>query len=257
MNDQELISHIEELGLSNKEARVYVAALQVGPSPVQRIADQSGIKRVTTYVILESLVGLGLVSQSVKGKKTYFIAEDPGNLKRLIEKREHELKEQKANFTHILPELVGLKSVPKEMPNVKYYDSADGISTIQGSFMENAKKAGADYIYGFSNVDEFYTYFPDFFPDRLRVGIPSRFLYTSSKGAYLKEADVERNRESRWLPLDKFPVSGDFLIAGDTIAMLSFGGSNPMGVTVASKEIAQGLRALFQVAWEAAEIYNK
>jgi len=35
MNDQVLISHIEELGLSNKEARVYVACLSLGASAVQ------------------------------------------------------------------------------------------------------------------------------------------------------------------------------------------------------------------------------
>src|SRR3954466_8633839 len=113
MNNEQLISHIEDLGLSNKEGRVYVACLSIGPSPVQRIADESGIKRVTTYVILESLVGLGLVSQSIKGKKTYFIAEDPINLERLIDRRAQELKEQKQNFDVILPELQGLKTQPK------------------------------------------------------------------------------------------------------------------------------------------------
>src|SRR6266851_2346010 len=123
MNDQTLVSHIEELGLSNKEARVYLACLSIGPSSVQRIADESGIKRVTTYVILESLVGLGLVSQSVKGKKTYFIAEDPINLERLISRREQELKEQKQNFNQILPELKTLKTQPKDAPSVKFYDS--------------------------------------------------------------------------------------------------------------------------------------
>jgi sugar-specific transcriptional regulator TrmB len=50
--NEELIGQIEELGLSNKEARVYVANLMLGPAGVQQIADASGIKRVTTYVIL-------------------------------------------------------------------------------------------------------------------------------------------------------------------------------------------------------------
>jgi sugar-specific transcriptional regulator TrmB len=116
MNDQLLISHVEELGLSNKEARVYLASLGLGPASVQKIADEAGIKRVTTYVILESLVGLGLVSQTVKGKKTYFVAEDPVNLERLIERRRQELKEQKQNFDHILPELQNLKMQPKDSP---------------------------------------------------------------------------------------------------------------------------------------------
>jgi sugar-specific transcriptional regulator TrmB len=262
MNEQELISHIEELGLSNKEARVYVASLIVGPSAVQRIAEQSGIKRVTTYVILESLVGLGLVSQSIKGKKTYFIAEEPSNLHRLIERREQELSEQKINFDQILPELNGLKSTPKEAPNVKFYDSIDGIRTIMNEFPQKVKQSNTDFVYSFSNLDQFYGFFPEFEsrganPDRVRSGVPSRSIYTSTQGPILAGSDKANNRQSRWLPMDKYPVSGDFTVAGEFIIMMSLAGSAPMGITITSRDLAQGLQALFQIAWDAAEPYNK
>lgn len=262
MEDQPLISHIEELGLSNKEARIYVACLSLGPSPVQRIADQSGIKRVTTYVILESLMGLGLVSQSVKGKKTYFIAEDPSNLSRLLEKREQELKEQQHNFEQVLPQLQSLKLLPKDSPTVKFYDSRDGIKTIMNLFLEHAKQPGVPFVYGFTDLDQLYSYFPEYRtaaanPIRVRAGIRSHFLYTSSEGPILARTDKENNRESRYLPPDIFPMSGDFTIVGDNVLMLALSGSRPTGVTITSKELAQGLKAMFMVAWEAAEILQK
>jgi sugar-specific transcriptional regulator TrmB len=262
MEEQTLISHIEELGLSNKEARIYVSLLTLGPSPVQRIADQSGIKRVTTYVILESLVGLGLVSQSVKGKKTYFIAEDPTNLRRLLEKREHELKEQKHNFEQVLPELQGLKVLPKESPTVKFYDSPDGIKTIMNAYLEQLKDPDLDFVYGFSNLDQLFKYFPEYKtasanPTRLRSGVKSHFLYTSSEGPIFHDTDDERNRESRYLPPDIFPMNGDFVIVGDNVLMMSLSGSRPIGVAISSKELSQGLKAMFMVAWEAAGILGK
>ncbi len=262
MNEQQLISHIEELGLSNKEARVYVASLKTGPSAVQRIADQSGIKRVTTYVILESLVGLGLVSQSIKGKKTYFIAEDPSNLRRLLEKREHELADQKLNFDQVLPELLGLKSLPKESPNVKFYDSVDGIKGIMKTFLASHKKEASDGIYGITNVDQLYVFFPDFKqnagnPSRIQENIPSKIIYTSAEGPFYKATDVERNRESRWVPEDKYPLNGDISIVGDHIIMLSLSGSQPLGITIESAELAKGLVGLFNLAWDGAAQYNK
>ena len=261
MNDQALISHIEELGLSNKEARVYLACLSIGPSSVQRIADESGIKRVTTYVILESLVGLGLVSQSIKGKKTYFVAEDPINLERLIDRRAQELKEQRHNFDHILPQLQGLKQQPKDSPTVKFYDSTDGIKTILNSFLEQAKRPGIDRVYGFSNLDLVLSFFPEFRenmanPWRSKAGIHSQFLYTCKEGPVMRETDEIRNRESRWLPADKFPMVGDYTIVGDSILMLSLGAATPIGITINSHELADGLKALFMAAWEAAEAYN-
>jgi predicted transcriptional regulator len=260
MNDK-LVSHVEELGLSNKEARVYLACLALGAAPVQKIADESGIKRVTTYVILESLAGLGLVSQSSRGKKTFFVAEDPINLERLIEKREEELGEQKLNFSHILPDLKSLKAQPKDSPSVKFYDSANGIKTIQTNFFEQATKPGVGWVYGFTNLDLVLDYFPEFMKDmsnpwRRKAGIRSQLLYTSKEGPVMKETDNMRNRESRWLPPEKYPIVGDFTIVGDNILMLSLGAPNPTGITINSHELSEGLRVIFRAAWEAAAQYN-
>jgi predicted transcriptional regulator len=261
MNDQLLVSHVEELGLSNKEARVYLASLGLGPASVQKIADEAGIKRVTTYVILESLVGLGLVSQTVKGKKTYFVAEDPVNLERLIDRRRLELKEQKHNFDQILPELQNLKMQPKDSPTVKFYDSTDGIKTILNSFLEHAKSPDIERVYGFSNLDLVLSFFPEFRasmanPWRSEAGIHSQFLYTSSQGPIMRKTDEIRNRESRWLPPEKFPIVGDFTIVGDNILLLSLGAAHPIGITITSHELAEGLRLMFMAAWEGAAPFN-
>jgi len=260
--NEELISQIENLGLSNKEAKVYVASLMLGASPVQQIADQAGIKRVTAYVILESLASLGLVSQSTKGKKTYFNAEEPKNLRRLLEKREQEVKEQKVGFEGILPELQNLKSLPKDSPAVRFYDSAEGIKTINSTIMESYQKQGLiEGVYGISNLDELYNLFPDFIqaqsnPERVRTGLQSKFIYSYSGGPVLKETDKARNRESRWVPAEEFPLTGDFNIIGNHIVILSPTSSQPIGITIDSAHLARGLKQIFMLAWQAAEKYN-
>ena len=118
--NEDLVRQVEELGLSNKEARVYIANLMLGAAGVQQIADTSGIKRVTTYVILESLVNLGLVSQTTHAKKTLFNAEAPDNLQRLLEKREQSLRDQKQHLRDLLPHLKKLKTLTKTAPTVKF-----------------------------------------------------------------------------------------------------------------------------------------
>jgi predicted transcriptional regulator len=260
MNEQ-LVTHIEELGLSNKEARVYVANLMLGPSSVQRIADQAGIKRVTTYVILESLIGLGLVSQSMKGKKTYFVAEDPTNLQRLLDKRQQELADQMQNFEQILPELVGLKTIPKESPNVKFYDGAEGIRGIFATFF-STYAGDVKQTFGVSNLDQLHAFFPEMSAtgvnlERTKHNIRSNFLYTTTRGPIYANADKTSNRTSRWVPPEKYLFQGDFSIIGDYIIFLSLASSNPIGITIHSHDIAQGMLALFNLAWENAEKYNK
>ena len=261
MNEQQLISHIEEIGLSNKEAKVYVACLKTGPSPVQRIADQADIKRVTTYVILESLVGLGLVSQSIKGKKTYFIAEEPSNLSRLLEKRELELKEQQINFEQVLPELLNLKSIPKESPDVKYYDSADGIRTLYSSFYRD-NHSNAREVFEIANADNVHAYFKDLGKggansDRVLHGVRSHFLYTSDRGPIYADSDAASNRESRFIEPNRFPISGNVSILGDKVVILSLSGSRPIGIAINSHEIADTMKAVFDLAWVAAKSINQ
>ena len=68
---------IEKLGLSEKEAKVYLASLELGPSPVQVISQKSKVNRATTYVVIDSLMAMGLMSTYDEGKKTFFTSESP------------------------------------------------------------------------------------------------------------------------------------------------------------------------------------
>jgi sugar-specific transcriptional regulator TrmB len=259
--NEELLTQIEDLGLSEKEARVYVANLILGPATVQKIADQAAIKRVTTYVILESLAGLGLVSQSNQGKKTYFSAEDPISLRRLLERKQQQITEQKAHFEHILPELESLKNLPSDSPSVQFYDTAEGIRSIYATFLSSHRNE-IDMVYGISNLDQLHSFYPEIRdksanPERIRNKIPSRFLYTSARGAIYKTSDDEAMRESRWVPVDKYPLNGDINVVGDYILLLSLSGNKPIGITIRSRELAKGMKAFFELAWKAAAEYNK
>lgn len=91
------IQELKHLGLKDKEAAVYVAALQLGPSPVQVIARKAKVVRATTYVILEDLLKKGLVTSYKEEKKTLFSAEPPRQLMRLIEIEEEQLQDKKGN----------------------------------------------------------------------------------------------------------------------------------------------------------------
>ncbi len=258
--DDRLISQIEELGLSNKEARVYVANLTLGPAGVQQIADTSGIKRVTTYVILESLVSLGLASQTTKAKKTLFNAESPENLQRLLDKKEQSVREQKQQLKELLPDLAKLTRSHAEAPVVKFYDGADSIQTITREFAEKIKGSEIQQIYGISNLDRLNKYFPDIVtnqanPERISAGVRSLFLYTCSEGPVLKLSDEVKNRLSMFVPTKDFNFTSDISIAGDYVALLALEGSKPSGITIRSQSIADGMRAVFDLAWKSASQY--
>ncbi|HPU95017.1 MAG TPA: helix-turn-helix domain-containing protein, partial [Candidatus Gracilibacteria bacterium] len=72
-----LIPIIKNLGLTDKETKVYISLIEVGPSVVSRIAEKARINRVTTYDILEKLKEKGFISTFTKQKIKYFSPTDP------------------------------------------------------------------------------------------------------------------------------------------------------------------------------------
>ena len=69
--------NLEKIGLTEKQAKVYFACLQLGVASTLKLSQLAELKRPTVYVILEDLEKLSLVSRVQKNSKTFFIASDP------------------------------------------------------------------------------------------------------------------------------------------------------------------------------------
>ena len=92
---------LQKIGLTEKEAKVYLAALELGQSTVQQISQKAKVNRATTYVILESLMDKSVIKTLEQGKKRFFVAEGPYALKNVIRKQQegrHTEIEEKAGI---------------------------------------------------------------------------------------------------------------------------------------------------------------
>src|SRR3972149_7099094 len=138
-----LESEIKKVGLSDKEAKVSLAALELGQAPAAEIASHSGVNRATTYVILEELRRKGLISSFEKGKKTYFSAEAPGRLSNLFEIEERRLKENFTGLKKILPDLEKLYEIRGERPKARFFEGKEEIVSIR----EDVLKTKTKYFY--------------------------------------------------------------------------------------------------------------
>src|SRR4051812_34988946 len=101
MKNDLFLQSLNNLGLSDHEARVYFASLFLGASTVQKIANAAEIKRTTVYSVVQSLQSKGLMMIEIKGLKKMYTAENPEKLETLLEHR----REQ---FKNLLPEFSAL-----------------------------------------------------------------------------------------------------------------------------------------------------
>lgn len=247
---------LQKLGLSEKEAKVYLASLEIGPSTVQVIARKAGVNRSTTYVMIELLIKKGLMSSFERGKKRFFTAESPDRFMSLLFKEEAEIKEKTKSLEEILPELRAIFALAEEKPKVKFFEGHEGLKAIQ----EDILKTKFDSFEEFIALDECYRILP-VEKDSLRQkviekvrNLSHRLIYTSAKGKFLPSK--ENGFERRYIPIEKFPFTTEIDIYGNKVALISCKGKIT-GVIIENKEISESLRTIFNLAWEAAEKYQK
>lgn len=244
---------LQELGLSEKEASVYLAALSLGESTMQTIAERSGIKRATTYLAVESLIHRGLMSSLEKGKKTFFVAESPENLMRIIETREREAQEQKRVLPDIISQLSVLYTGNGEKPAVRFYEGTEGLETIRRDFINPQYTE----VFSWTNYDllaEIFSRDNSVGKERVRRKIKAKLLYTRKAGPLDPQwaNNPAEFRESRYVPTDKYPFEGDITIYGNRVAISSFKGK-PNSVLIDHPVVAQMMKSFFLLAWESAQ----
>jgi|GEM_PF-2386228 len=257
MNVQRLISELEGLGLTTKEAAVYLACLELGAAPVQAIATRSGIKRVTVYVVLESLVARGLVSQINAAKKSAFRAEDPARIIQMLQRKRLELDTQLQKFDQILGDLKLLKDAGSADHGVTVSGGASDARVILDAFLQRCSDSGA-MIYQMVSEDSRLMLQVLTFVSELRksgrgdVGPVCRFLSAaavSQPGGFSKFANL---CEFRRLGETRQFTNGSWLLVGESCLMLNPGASAPVAVEINNPELAQIPKLLFSVAWDVA-----
>lgn len=245
------VSQLKDLGLSENESKVYLAMLELGPASAMEISQKAGVNRPTTYVQIESLKKLGLVSTQTKGKKQLFIAESPDQLEFVLDKQLADVKNKKDEFQKMIPELLNLYRSSGTQPQVRFFEGKEGLMRMQ----EIVLKSNVKEILAIASVDQIFEVFPshqnNYSAKRIEKGIRSRIVYTSSKGPILKDSDEKMLRKSKFIEENKMPLSGDLAIYGDSVAITALTGKIS-GVIIDHPEIAKSFRSFFELIWNSA-----
>ena len=243
-----MITQLKGLGLSENEAKVYMAMLELGSATVLEISAKAGVNRPTTYVQIESLKRMGLASTQTKGKKQLFIAESPEQLKSMIDRQKIELEQKKEEFQKLLPELTNLFNLSDSKPQVRFFEGKEGLLKMHSELLRTDVRE----VVSFSSTDSVMKVFPNYPKTlslkRVQRGIRSRLIYTC-KEPVMQRRDEEMLRETKYLPPDKFPFKSDIAVYGDNIGISALEGK-VVGVIITHKELANSFRALFNLLWD-------
>lgn len=246
MND--LGKTLEKMGLSEKEIRIYMALLSMGPTAIRKIAEKANVNRGTTYELLKKLQHLGLVSYFHQGKQQHFVAEDPRVLSNILQRKKTEIGEAENNLTKIISELSSLSKISNSRPIIKFYENYSGVRTILEDVLHSTVNFPTkDYaVYSSSSIRPYLYHtdaFPNFTEKRIKKKIHVRTISIGSGGT------VQGKDERKWLTKKEGAPTYTLLYAGK-VAMISLGLQNiPHGLIIEDETIYKTQRLIFDSLW--------
>lgn len=250
-----MLKQIEKLGLKEKEAKVYLALLELGPSPASIIAQKAKINRTTAYDILEVLVNYGIVSRVGEKTTKHFVAENPELLTSYLKKQSRSFLEKANEVSKLMPELQGLYNKSPSKPRVRFFEGKDGVIQIYEESLTSATE-----ILSWSNIDNLEAfsseYLNDYYQRRANKKIFIKAIVNNTNLAHqYKKKDSELFREMRIVPKKLMDVTPETYIYDNKVAFMSL--AEEFGVIIESKEIAETQKKIFDLAWETAQKYDK
>ncbi len=244
----ELLLNLEKFGLAEKEARVYLASLELGESPANDIALKSSIPRTLTYDILERLIGLGLVSYAIRNSKKYFIAAEPKAFIRILEEKQNSIKK-------ILPQLTILqKTKGAKRPKVEIFEGKEGMKTVMNGLLRSGVKEF--FSYGSSKVsyELMPAYFTHWHKERAKQKITYWVIYNDSKETRER---VRRLKSSMIYARYKFmPIniqSPTLTLVYQNKVVLQKWTKDPFSVVIEDNQMAENHKQYFKELWKIAK----
>ncbi|MDO8668996.1 MAG: helix-turn-helix domain-containing protein [Candidatus Buchananbacteria bacterium] len=240
--------YLQNIGLNDKEAKFYLAGLQLGPSSLQELAKNAGIKRTTGYEIMDEMVDKNLFTMSQRGKRKVFIAQEPDNLLLFLKQRENILSQ-------IMPDLEAIKNISAHKPAIRIYEGIEGIKQV---YQDMIKKPGEILALAAprpmiaKTILDYLT--NQWKPLRIKGKIKMRRVNINESGEVSKDFThaefLHKIEKVKYLPADNYPFSVGIYIYRHKVAFVSFAESELTAIIVRSPEISSTMKMIFEMYWK-------
>lgn len=238
-----LLKDLEQFGLDDKKAKVYLAVLELGEAKAFDVAKKANLERPTTYDVLQKLAKEGLISFYEKRGVRYFVAENPETIQRQLQAKQQAL-------ASLLPRLKSIHNTLENKPHIKFYEEIAGIRTV----LEDTLTAGNKKLCGILSMADLFKipgrkFMDNYTALRIQAGINLRVIRSRPKEvAEYWQTDVAAKRELRYAPADKI-FNMTMYIYNNKVSLISSQKEN-FGMIIESKELHENMQNLFEALWQ-------
>ena len=231
---------LQEIGLSNTEAKVYLALLELGSALAGAITKRSEVNRTNVYDALERLIEKGLVTYVISANRKVFEPVNPERLQQI-------LKEKEKRLVSVMQKLQLKYKKIKAKEEATIFKGKKGIKSIFEDILKEKKDL---FVYGAESrfADMFPAYQKHWNDRRAKSKIKVNMIYNENvRKRKIKEK--LKLLEMKFLPKHyNFPST--IVIYGDKVVTIVWT-ELPFGFMIRSKDAAKSNMNFFDILWKA------
>lgn len=261
-----IVEKLQQIGLSKKEADLYVAGLPLGTVTVAQLAENTDINRTTAYQILDELVKKGLMTWVIDNKGKRIKANPPEMISEYLKIKKKEIDMVEDEIRTILPKLSLSFSPTDTETQLLYYRGDKGVNDMVWEMLKNVKNNSQ--VGGYADINWTESGGDDF-TKKLRKEMIRRHIkdlaITSDEHNITQWKEKERKRireinekESpvilKTLPKNVFIVKTDYYISENEVCVSTYDvRGEPIGIRIINRLFAQAEWTVFLMLWNQAK----
>ncbi len=252
-----LRTFLKSFQLTDKEIKVFLKTLEFGAQPASHIARVSEMPRNTVRSILDVLVQKGLMVKTKRANTQYYATEKKENLERMLKIKKVRTDEEIDTQLSLLQEYgeeLSSRHWAASRPRITFYEGVAGLEKVYEDTLTSKEglRSWASYD---ALLDVQPEYFNTYFKRRAKKHIAMKSIHPDTPASREGQArDTEELRQSALIPADKFDFKPEIQVYDNKINITSW--KEKLGIIIESQEIADALKVIFDLSYEAAERYG-
>lgn len=247
-----LVKNLIEYGLSDKEAKMYLALLELEVGTVNEAAKAAGVNRSSAYVVLESLKEKGLISVAGDKKIQHYVATSPEALLYSAESRAQAQESIKNKIADIVPELKALHKDTKQKPKIMIYEGEKGVLNALDVTLNSKEKK----IRVLSSSELVSDLMIPYTIKRFERGIKMYGIHPEGEVANHLIGNSPKFDEYALISPKDYKFPADIAIFDDKIGYIS-NKQKGHSFIIENKDMAEAMKTIFDLAWEYAKKIRK
>jgi sugar-specific transcriptional regulator TrmB len=244
---------LEDIGLTNVQARAYRALIEHGNTSAPAIAAFIGESRTNAYKVLDKLCELGLVTKDLHGKRIRYFPTSPIALEQFVQQQAAAVNLRERKLKAAMPSMLDFFFAHSEQPGIRFYQGEDGLREM---FYDQARGKGPVY---FIRSHEGIRHFGNKEAHRLRNLFPARGIVRygivqdieppdakPDDRMPVAESDKLMMLNRTWITSEDYDEPVEWVAYGDKLAIISFG-KEIIGMVIESPQIAEAFRKLYKL----------